>query len=66
MEGDSLCVIRWATGRCKPPWDLADITEEVHVLARRQEASFTHVKCIANSTGDILAGEGVSCNGLVN
>lgn len=28
-EGDSKCAIRWASGRCKPPWNLLDEVEEV-------------------------------------
>lgn len=30
VEGDSLCMIKWKSGRwCKPPWRLTDIEEEI-------------------------------------
>lgn len=64
MEGDSLCA-HWVNGRSRTPWGLADVAEEVHVLARRLEASFSHAKHSANSVADILAKEGVSRNSLM-
>lgn len=44
MEGDLSCTIRWASRRCKPPWHLAIMVDEVLDLARLLNACFNHIK----------------------
>lgn len=53
VEGNSLCVVRSISGRCKPTWLLA---EEVLKLARRLQASFSHIKRSANKVADAKVG----------
>lgn len=44
VEGDSFCVIQWATSwAALAPWYLADILEEVQDLSKYLEASFLHI-----------------------
>lgn len=54
-EGDSLCAIKWDSGRCKPPWRLADVAEEIW----DHGVLFHHVKRSANSMADMLAKVGL-------
>lgn len=44
VEGDSLCVIHWASGLYMPPWCLANVVEEVVDLAQHIQASSIHAK----------------------
>lgn len=34
VEGDSKCVLIWASSFCRPPWRLLDVVEEVLDLAK--------------------------------
>lgn len=60
VEGDTLCVIHWAAGSCFALWTMTNIMEEVLDLARQLNASFHHVKQVANEVADDLAKEGGS------
>lgn len=54
VEEDSLCAVRWASGRCYAPWA---IVEEVRDLCKDFEISFVHVKRAANGAADSLVKE---------
>lgn len=56
VEGDSNCVIRWASRSADSPWHMADICKE---LALKLNLSFSLVKLSANETADELAKKGV-------
>lgn len=43
VEGDSFCVIQWATSWALAPWYLVDILEEVQDLSTNLEASFHNI-----------------------
>lgn len=57
MEGDSKCVICWASSTCKLPWKLLDVVEELVDLARNLSASFSHARQSANKVADALTNE---------
>lgn len=60
IEGDSSCVIQWASQALRPPWYLADIIEEVVESSKNLNVTFHqdhHIKHIANLEVDRLAKE---------
>eukprot|EP00268_Persea_americana_P066521 TRINITY_DN906_c1_g1_i4.p1 TRINITY_DN906_c1_g1~~TRINITY_DN906_c1_g1_i4.p1 ORF type:complete len:123 (-),score=20.73 TRINITY_DN906_c1_g1_i4:193-561(-) len=59
VEGDSSCVIQWATQSSPPPWYLAEIIEEVLQLSGDLNVSFHHIMRSANAEADKLVKEGV-------
>ena len=59
VEGDSSCVIQWASQSFSPPWYLADIIEEVLQLSGDLNVSFHHIMRSANAEAGLLAKEGV-------
>ena len=59
VEGDSYCVIQWASQSSNPPWNLADIIKEVVKLSHDLNRSFNHIKRSANQELDKIAKEGV-------
>ena len=60
VEGDSTCIIRWASGLCRAPWSLADVVEEVVDLATILNTSFYHVKRSTNTITDFIDKQGVT------
>ena len=44
VEGDSYCVIQWASQSSNPSWILADIIQEVVQLSRELNIAFHHIK----------------------
>ena len=59
IEGDSYCVILWASQSSNPPWNLVHIIEEVVHLSQKWNVYFHHIKRPANHEADKLAKEGV-------
>ena len=59
IEGDSYCVIRWASRASNPAWNLANIIEEVIQLSRELNGSFQHIKRSAKQEANKLAKEEV-------
>lgn len=57
IEGDSKCVMLWASQASKAPWFFVDIIEEVVQNSSNLNVSFHHIKCSANSEADRLAKE---------
>lgn len=64
VEGDSMCVYRWASDACKPPWMMADVMDEVMDLARSMNASFLHIRRSTHEMADKLAKESIACRSL--
>lgn len=60
VEGDLECGAREI---CSGPWSLADIKKVLDLVHLYSNVSFNHVLCKANQEADILAKQGVSCNG---
>ena len=59
LEGNSYCIIQWASQSLNPPWNLIHIIEEVVHLSRELNVSFHQIKRSTNQDADKLAKEGV-------
>lgn len=56
----------WASGSSKPPWRLANLCDDVEVLASTHYVSFAPIKSSANEVADALAKRGVGVEILLS
>ncbi|XP_077223372.1 uncharacterized protein LOC143856976 [Tasmannia lanceolata] len=59
VEGDSLNVISWLSGKVAPPWRFLSFFDEISDLTFGSSIAFNHVRRSANGEADALARSGV-------
>lgn len=58
IEGASISVKQWGSGKFRCPWKIADWVEEIHQISFQLDVSFYHILREANDIADHLTGEG--------